>query len=72
MEIDADLFSCYYCSGNYDADLFSGASGFAMKGFQKLMENPSLKTTNSLLPSRLDQVQADMFAMFGTLTISTS
>ena len=43
MEIDADLFSCYYCSGNYDADLFSGASGFAMKRFQKLMEKPFAK-----------------------------
>lgn len=48
MEIDADLFSCYYCSGNYDADLFSGASGFAMKGFQKLMEKPFAK--NHLFP----------------------
>lgn len=43
MEIDADLFNCYYCSGNYDADLFSGASGFAMQGFQKLMEKPFAK-----------------------------
>lgn len=40
MEIDGDLFNCYYCSGNYDADLFSGASGFAMKAFQMLMEKP--------------------------------
>jgi SAM-dependent methyltransferase len=43
MELNADLFNCYYCSGNYDEDLFSGASGIAMCGFLKLMEKPFTK-----------------------------
>lgn len=40
MELDAELFTCYYASGNYEADLHSGASGFVMGRIQRLMERP--------------------------------
>lgn len=40
MELDGELLSCYYASGNYDADLHSGASGFVMERIQSLMEKP--------------------------------
>ena len=43
MELDAELFTCYYSSGNYDADLHSGASGFVMNRIQTLMEKPFSK-----------------------------
>ena len=43
VELDAELFTCYYSSGNYDADLHSGASGFVMKRIQTLMEKPFSK-----------------------------
>lgn len=52
MEWNADLFSYYYCSGKYDEDLFSGASGFAMKQFQRLMERPFAKS--DLFPLTLE------------------
>lgn len=43
MELDAELFTCYYASGNYEADLRSGASGFVMNRFQTMMEKPFSK-----------------------------
>jgi len=72
MELDADLFNCYYCSGNYDEDLFSGASGFAMRGFQKLMEWPLGKVTDFRSLSRWVRAQVDTYNMFVITTTSTS
>lgn len=43
MELNPELFTCYYASGNYDEDIGAGASGFVMKRIQTLMEKPFTK-----------------------------
>lgn len=40
MELDADCFDCYYQTGNYETDLYSGTSGLVMKRLHALMEAP--------------------------------
>lgn len=43
MELGGHLCASYYESGNYDAVLYSGASGLVMSRIHKLMEEPFTK-----------------------------